>query len=72
MAIIQTGTRTPIRILARFEEALGPGTFATAVVELAADLDDDSEVCGAGTTVVVIADILPDRGSLNLYIVKGI
>ena len=71
-----------MRILARLEleevGVLDPGTLAialVAVVELAAaaDLDDDSEeVCGAGTTVVVIADILPDRGSLNLYIVKGI
>lgn len=72
MAIMQTGTRTPIRILARLEEVSGPGTFTITVVELAADLDDDSEVCGAWTTVVVIADILPGRGSLKLYIVKGI
>lgn len=72
MAIMQTGTRTPIRTLERLEEPLSPGEFAIEIVGLAAELDDDSEVCGAGTTVVVIADILPLKGSLNLYIVRGI
>lgn len=74
-AKMQTGTRTPTRILVRWEVPFdAAGAFGLEVANAEGKLERELEVVAeldgsvdtAGTTVVAIAEMLPGRGSLYL------